>query len=677
MIELNKIVNDAILPTMNLDLDYNPERLLYVLYTSGSTGKPKGVMIKSHAFMNLLEWYTTEFKINESDHMLLIAPVSFDLAQKNLYSTLIKGGKLCLFTPGLYDYHQMSELIAREAITIINCTPSAFYPLLEFNQEDGYHKLKSLRYVFLGGEPINLATIKPWIDAPLCQCEVVNTYGPTECTDIAAAYRIERSDYQQSQNVPIGKPIYNVQLYVLDRNYNLQPEGIPGELCIGGTGLGLGYYNDPQLTVERYLERPKIAACRLYRTGDLVRWLPDGELEFLGRIDHQVKIRGFRIELGEIETELKKADLVHEAVVIVREDLNCQKYLCAYLVADSQINITNLRQFLKKRLPDYMIPTYFTQLDQLPLTPNGKINRQALPEPTILLDQSQTYMAPGSQVEENLLLAWQQVLHKERISIHDNFFDLGGNSLLLIQLHAKIEKLYPGVAQITDLFSYPTVSKMAGFIENRAKKGEAFYLAGIKLPEDFYSDKASTKVSSAFRFQLGEETLAVLKIIAATEKVRLISILIAMYGYLFNHVSGISEITIQTLVTQKNRVFPQTLNLNSIANFSKLFKEVEVGIHTEKENGFQLGIDQRDLGKSPEDVVVLVYRNELLTETTGLQDIFDITMGVSLSDQSLNLICEYNAQKLTKESVKELVQQFNEILELLVEKYQTRVDNVG
>ncbi|HEX2927338.1 MAG TPA: amino acid adenylation domain-containing protein, partial [Ruminiclostridium sp.] len=379
IIAIDEIMKECTLPSGNLNIDYDPEQLMYVLYTSGSTGNPKGAMIKSHAFVNLLNWFTNEFDINEDSRVLLIAPVSFDLAQKNLYSSLIKGGRLYLFSPGIFDYNDMSDVIEKGRIDTVNCSPSAFYPLVDFNESSEYKRLKSLKKVFLGGEAINLSKMLPWIKSQNYNGEIMNTYGPTECTDISSYYRVDNSRIEEYTTVPIGRPINNFKIYILDKNLNVVPLGIAGELCVGGIGLAHGYYNEPELTKEKFVSLPAVPGEKIYRTGDLAKWMPDGNIEFMGRVDYQVKVRGFRIELGEIEAGLLTHEEVKEAVVIDRVDNRGNKYLCAYIVANDNFNVQDLRGYLNGILPDYMVPSYFVKMEKLPLTPNGKINRKALP----------------------------------------------------------------------------------------------------------------------------------------------------------------------------------------------------------------------------------------------------------------------------------------------------------
>ena len=325
-----------------------PEHLIYVLYTSGSTGVPKGSGVYQRSFVNLLGWFLSEFEIGCGDRSFLVSSFSFDLTQKNLYAALLVGGELHLPPPGPYDPLALARAIERQRITLVNATPSAFYPIVEAGGESAFSALGSLREVFLGGEPIAPRRLAPWLASPACHAEVVNTYGPTECTDISAFFRLDPARIQDEAAVPIGRPITNAGLLVLDRHLERCPAGVPGELNIAGVGVGMGYLGAPAQTAERFVPHPwpEAAGERLYRTGDLVRAQPGGEVVFLGRVDHQVKVRGFRIEPEEIEAVLSRHPGVQAAAVVARQDEAGERRLVAYVVPD-RARARAVRQWLR------------------------------------------------------------------------------------------------------------------------------------------------------------------------------------------------------------------------------------------------------------------------------------------------------------------------------------------
>ncbi|MEM7581386.1 MAG: amino acid adenylation domain-containing protein, partial [Cyanobacteria bacterium P01_A01_bin.80] len=340
----------------------NSSHLAYTIFTSGSTGKPKGAGVFHRGLTNLLWWYITEFNLPELERVLLTTSLSFDLTQKNIYAPLISGGTLHILPAGVYDPQKIIQQIDNHAIAWVNCTPSMFYTLLDTLGKDSFSKLSSLRYVFLGGEPIQVSILRDWLKAPECNATIVNTYGPTECTDVCAFYRLDHPENFLNKSVPIGHAISDTQLIILDNNHNLMPIGVVGELCIAGAGVGLGYINNQERTAQQFIPNP-FGEGYLYKTGDLARYHQDGNIEFLGRIDHQIKMRGFRIELGEIEAVLNTHPQIQQAVVIAKEEIGDRKRLVTYVVTEGElITSQQLREFLRHKLPEYMVPSAFVTL---------------------------------------------------------------------------------------------------------------------------------------------------------------------------------------------------------------------------------------------------------------------------------------------------------------------------
>ena len=412
------------------------DNLAYVIYTSGSTGKPKGVMIPHRALTNHMQWMQQELPLNAADKVLQKTPFSFDASVWEFYAPLLVGGTLVLAKP---DGHQepdyLIQLIIEQQITILQLVPSLLRVLLDSRGDSriALTQCQSLKRVFCGGENLPIELQQRFYNQ-LNHCELYNLYGPTEATIDTTYYLCPR---QREQINSIGKPISNAQVYILDNNLQLVAIGIPGEIYIGGVGVARGYLNRPELTVRAFLETP-LQDGKLYKTGDKARYLPNGNIEFLGRIDNQIKLRGFRIELGEIETQLEQNPQVKQAVVQVREDEPNSQRLVAYYVAkkDNTPKSQELRSYLREKLPQYMIPGVFVALESFPLTPSGKIDRHALPIPEIKSDRELT-QTPRNQIESTLINIWQEVLQVDRIGIHDNFFELGGDSILSLQVIAK------------------------------------------------------------------------------------------------------------------------------------------------------------------------------------------------------------------------------------------------
>ncbi|MCK4764999.1 MAG: non-ribosomal peptide synthase/polyketide synthase, partial [Candidatus Aminicenantes bacterium] len=487
-----KEIGDIVCPVLNLDelageiADLSgenlqplsgPEDLIYIIFTSGSTGVPNGAGVYQRSFVNLINWFVKDFDLKAADRNLLMTSFSFDLTQKNFYTSLILGGVLCVPSINYFDPGEILRDIEERGVTWINCTPSMFFQLIEFCKEDELKKLSALRYVYLGGETLSMSMFMKWVESKYCNGVIVNTYGPTECTDISNAYRIAEPRRFLEEAVPIGKPVYNVKLYVTDKNLQLLPVGIAGELLIGGDSVGIGYVNDEELTKKKFVshsfgkDEPE---QMLYHTGDLVKWLPGGRIEFIGRIDFQVKIRGFRIEIGEIESRLLDYEKIKEIIVIDRDDGSGGKYLCAYFVCDSvdgesSPGAAELKEYLSDSLPDYMIPSYFVELAEMPLNPNGKVNRKALPVPETA--SGREYTAPRNKLEDMLVDTWSEILSVDRgeIGIDDNFFELGGHSLKAAVMISRLHKELDVSVPLAEIFRTPYIRKLARYIKGAAK----------------------------------------------------------------------------------------------------------------------------------------------------------------------------------------------------------------
>jgi amino acid adenylation domain-containing protein len=450
------------------------DNLAYVIYTSGSTGKPKGVLVSHHNVVRLFEATQPWFHFDDSDVWTLFHSYAFDFSVWEFWGALFYGGRLVVVPYWVSRSPEaFYDLLCTEGVTVLNQTPSAFRQLIRAEESSGSAKDLPLRLVIFGGEALELQSLKPWFDRHGDQCpQLVNMYGITETT-VHVTYRpLTVKDLNKAQGSVIGGPIPDLQVYILDQQLQPVPIGVPGEMYIGGAGLSRGYLNRSELNAERFTPNPfsdKLGA-RLYKSGDLARYLPNGDIEYLGRMDHQVKIRGFRIELGEIETVLGQHPTVRETVVMARKDILGDNRLVAYVVPNQKPAPTTneLRSFLKRKLPEYMVPSTFMFLDALPLTPNGKVDRRALPAPDrVRPELERAFVAPRTPIEEMLAGIWAEVLGLEKVGIHDNFFELGGHSLLTVRLFTQIEKTFGKKFPLATLFQAPTIEQLASVLRQK------------------------------------------------------------------------------------------------------------------------------------------------------------------------------------------------------------------
>ncbi|MCX6584835.1 MAG: amino acid adenylation domain-containing protein, partial [Candidatus Aminicenantes bacterium] len=452
--------------------------IAYIIYTSGSTGGPKGVMVEHRAVVNILWDLFRRYPLEEGDAYLFKTAFTFDVSVSELFGWFWRGGRLVILNND--DRKDPEKIIAAAAahhITHINFVPPMFSLWLEFLNEAHLKKLGSLKYIFVAGEAL---LPRPVLKFKSLGTRIIleNIYGPTEATIYASRYSL--AEWDGDERVPIGKALANIELLVLDRNRNLQPVGVAGELYIAGLGLARGYLNNPELTAERFIhfhhssfDLPRIHHSKLYCTGDLVRWLPDGNIEYFGRIDQQVKIRGFRIEPGEIENRLLKYPIIKEAVVLVREDETKDKYLIAYFVAAAagkEIRTVELKQYLAQQLPDYMIPGYFMQIEKIPLNPSGKVDRKALPAPGLTVKGS--FAAPTNEIEARLVDIWSKVLGIENslVSIDSNFFELGGHSLKAAAMISRIHKELDVKIPLLEIFKAANIRALSKYIGGLKKE---------------------------------------------------------------------------------------------------------------------------------------------------------------------------------------------------------------
>ncbi|HET7206343.1 MAG TPA: amino acid adenylation domain-containing protein [Terriglobales bacterium] len=471
-----RIVNmDSDWPEIELESTANPlaeissDDLMYVIFTSGSTGRPKGVQVHHRAVVNLLCFMAKELKMGTDDVFPALASFAFDMCVPELYLALILGGQVVIGDREIAaNGEELAVWLKDIGATAVHATPTMWRLLL-----DAGFTGKGLKRV-IGAEAVPQELCSRLLES---EPSLYNFYGPTETTVWSTMQHLQSADEQ----VTIGRPLANTRVYLLDKNRRPVPTGVPGEIYIAGDGVSLGYLNQPELTAVRYIPEPwtDIPNSKMYRTGDVGRYLDDGRIEFLGRGDHQVKLRGFRIELGEIESVLKEQDAVEQALAIIREDHPNDRRLVAYVVLkpNSEISSSALKQLLRRRLPEYMVPSAIVLIPSLPLSPNGKIDRKRLPAPEHVVAETENVVAPRNATEHLLAEIWAEVLHRNHISVHDNFFDMGGHSLMATQVVARIRKQLDRNLPLRTFFEHPTIGGLATILEQYDK-----HLSGTDEP---------------------------------------------------------------------------------------------------------------------------------------------------------------------------------------------------
>ncbi len=455
----------------NLPPSGGPDNLAYVMYTSGSTGRPKGVMVENHSIVRLVR--DTDFCRFSADEVFLqFAPISFDASTLEIWGPLLNGGRLVMMPPRASSLEELGKAIRHYGVTTLWLTAGLFHLMVEQKLED----LRPICQLLAGGDVLSARHVRTVLEN-LPDCRLINGYGPTENTTFTCCHTMWPGE-SVPERIPIGRPISNTQAYIVDEHAHPVPPGQVGELYAGGDGVARGYLNNPEATAERFLPNPFVPepGARMYRTGDLARWREDGVIEFLGRVDNQVKILGHRIEPGEIEAALEVHCGVKQACVVPHTDESGSKRLVAYYVAaeNPTFSPSQLREYLREKLPAYMVPALFIPMVSLPLSPNGKVDRSAMPNPALTLENSGPTSGPATHLEQTIAEVWQRILRLPRVGLDDNFFDVGGDSLLLVAVHSNLQRILNVEIPVTDLFEFTTIRTLARHLGEQKAAAPSF-----------------------------------------------------------------------------------------------------------------------------------------------------------------------------------------------------------
>ncbi len=478
-----------------------PDNLVYIIYTSGSTGNPKGVAIEHRGIVNLVK-SMDYMKLGYEDKMFQCGSLSFDVTAMQIWTTLLSGSAFHIeYKELILDLNKFEEYIKKNKITTM-LMPTALFNQIGQERVTLFETMKNL--IIIGEVLSPKAVTKVFGTYP--DINLIDGYGPTENSVLSTTYTVDEN-WTKYKAIPVGRPLPNSTVYILDKDNKLLPIGVTGELCVGGDGVARGYLNREDLNKEKFIENPYIKGERIYKTGDLARWLPDGNIDFLGRMDYQVKIRGYRIELGEIERELLKNEEIKETVVVDRKDENGDKYLCAFIVAvdEKKLDINEVKEKLSNQIPSYMLPTYIVQLESMPLNQNRKIDRKALPEIDLSQVDTEYVAPPRNEMEEKICKIYSEILGIKKIGIKNNFFQMGGHSLKAIGVVSKLKKELQLKVEVSNIFNYPTVEELSNYLMNVGEKEE--YIPIEKIEEKEYYKVSSVQKRMYAINQMDKESI--------------------------------------------------------------------------------------------------------------------------------------------------------------------------
>ncbi|MBD2871901.1 amino acid adenylation domain-containing protein [Paenibacillus sp. IB182493] len=639
-----------------------PDDLMYVIYTSGSTGNPKGVMIEHRSMVNYVAWFTETAKLTADDRTILLSSYAFDLGYTSLYSSLLNGCAIHIADKDLVRIPEaLLAYLGDHRIRFIKGTPSLFRMMLHASFEHWRKACETLRLVVLGGESMNAEEMRGFLQS-YPHVQVMNHYGPTEACVGAIAGFVDPEQLADRVGIPVGRPINNTKIYILDSEFQAVPAGVPGELFISGAGLARGYLHRPELTEERFVANPFVDGERIYRTGDIVRLLPDRRVEFLGRADHQVKIRGYRVELEEVESHLLLHPSIRQAAVICKDSQS----LVAYIVTEEELTLAALRDYLAEKVPDYMIPAQFAVLDRIPLTPNGKVDRRALPEVAgIALEAPPT--PPFDQIEQDLVQIWEQVLGIKGVGTHHNFFDIGGNSMSLIRMHSLIEPVYAGVTVI-HLFAYPSISKLAAYIRQTASQDQTSNIEAIPYPEDYFA--ADQGLKGTLNFTIEGEWFASIRDAAESMRLNQSVVMLALFLYLQAELTEREQITIPAITGWDGRIHLVTIDLRKMEKLLDLFRIVQDQVE-EAASPKDPSMDPAfmKIAKDEHALIPGFMSSSASASEMRFAEMCDLLLVLHEHPTHLYAECMYNA-RLNKAKIIEMMQQYMQIVQSLAEQLE-------
>ncbi len=649
---------------VGLRSEYAENDLAYMIYTSGTTGKQKGVLVKQKGLINYVYWFLKKTGMQAKEKAILLSSYAFDLGYSVIYPTLLSGGELHLIDKEeCMDSEFILSYIRENNISYMKVTPTLFSMIQRVDANGKEHIILPLKMVVLGGERINVEEVQKF-HKKHPYTRILNHYGPTETTIGAIAREINFDEIDDYARIPdIGRPITNMKVYILNKTLSPVPINTIGEIYIQGPGVALGYYKKEELTRERFVKSPFGSNnARMYRTGDYGRFLPDGNIEFIGRADNQIKIRGYRIELSEIESILLQSQWVTNAVIGYREDIYGNNYLVAYYMSNILVDEKKLKLELLGKLPEYMVPSYFLHVQELPANQNGKIDMRALEQ--IEVRTVKETFSVKTPLEEELMVLWQEILGISKIGCNDNFFDIGGNSLSLIYLYQKLNERYPGKLRVAQLFQYPTIVKLADFLEKNHVMNMDYGKFQLKMPEEYFLNDRDTNHTTYFCGYLPEVLEYQLRHLCENKSFDFESVLLGVFIYILSQESNTKIISSQYIAGRQSKIYQVTADLTAINNFQSYFQEIMDQMH--------LGIvsienidDINHIPVKKEYILPIFIIDGKAKLNQKIAEEYDICFGVEFNKSPRKVFCTYNVQILNEIKVKEFMNNYLKVLEYI------------
>ncbi|ADL53610.1 non-ribosomal peptide synthetase [Clostridium cellulovorans] len=641
----------------------------YIYFTSGSTGIPKAILGRHRSLLHYIDWEIREFNLDDNCKVSQLTSQSFDPFLRDIFVPLVSGGTV--YIPDndaiLINPEILIKWINESSISVIHMVPSLLKVVVEYVKDK--NSFPSLKYIMLAGEMLRGNDVKNFINKLGNSVQLVNLYGPTETTLAKFFYRISEDDVKRDR-IPVGKPIDHTEAMILNENQMKCRIGEVGEVYIRTPFITSGYLNNKELTRQVFLKNPfgNNPADIIYKTGDLGFIHNDGKLELVGRADHQVKIRGIRIELGEIENKVLACNGIKDAVAVDKADRMNNKYICCYYTAEEEISPSSLREQLIQSLPEYMVPSQFIKIEKIPMTPNGKVDRKELIKIQAVEEENSSHVPPSNELEQRLVDIWKEVLGLTQIGITDNFFNVGGNSLLLVQLHARVDTEYPNQVDIMELYKKPTIQHLARLIGNTVNNKEIeLNLKFLKVPYEYLVMKNTNNIVELAEFNIESKDYENISAVCSEERIELYTFLLAMYSYTLKETFEADELCLYSNILDETSVGILNIDFGNISDFSSLFESIH-GIRAIESFSKDQLMDS-NYSRKVDEVAIYFGVNERKEDNYVRSKFYDLAINLVVDKELITISFSYNDGKLNSAKMEELASRFIELIQIISQQY--------